>query len=473
LSEIAEARPLRRSAGADLERALDRACGARAIPGNRVFHLVDGPRAFEAMHRLIGEARHYVHFENYIIRDDRTGKSFAGDLKDAARRGVAVRVLYDALGCRGTSRRFWNDLRRAGIEVRPFNPLDPLHPVASLRRNHRKYVGADGSRAIVGGLCIGDEWSGDPPRGRMPWRDTAVEVWGPAAWAIDLTFQKLWRQSRGRFPAPLQAPPPAPCGDAVVRVVDGVPGRLRVYRAVELLVASAAHRLWITDAYLVAPAPLFAGLLAAARDGVDVRLLLPGRTDLPAVRAFTRVGYRELLEAGVRIWEWRGPMLHAKTAVVDDLWFKVGSSNLNLPSFLSNYELDLLLEDPKLSAEAALQFRRDLSFATEIVLRPRRVFASLAERLPPAVVAGGAPQEIPSHRPWMREVSQRAVLTLRQVAGGARRSIAGAVLFVSAGVGALFLAAPRLMGYLAAFAFFWIGVGAARQFAARRHQSNE
>jgi cardiolipin synthase len=425
------------------------------------------------MRRLIGEAQRYVHFENYIIRDDRTGRSFAAELKEAARRGVEVRVLYDALGCRSTSGRFWNDLRRAGIEVRPFNPLNLLHPIASLRRNHRKYLGADGSRAIVGGLCIGDEWSGDPPRGRMPWRDTALEVCGPAARAIDLTFQKLWRKCKGEFRTSLEATPPAPCGEAVIRVVDGVPGRLRIYRAVDLLVASASHRLWITNAYLVAPAPLFAGLLAAARDGVDVRLLLPGRTDIPAVRAFTRVGYRELLEAGVRIWEWRGPMLHAKTAVVDDLWLKVGSSNLNLPSFLSNYELDLLLKDTELAAEAAFQFRRDLTSAAEIVLRPRRVFTPLAEHLPPAVVADGAPSESPSHRPWARERSQRAVLTFRQVAGGARRSIAGALLFASAGVGALFLVAPRLMGYLAAFAFFWIAAGAARQFVARRHQGGE
>lgn len=473
MTEIGEERAFPARTGTNLERALDRACGGRAISGNRVSLLVDGPRAFEAMRRLIAEARRYVHFENYIIRDDRTGKSFAAELKEAARRGVQVRVLYDALGCRGTARQFWNDLKRAGIELRPFNPLNPLHPIASLRRNHRKYVGADGWRAIVGGLCIGDQWSGDPPRGRMPWRDTAVEVWGPAAWAIDLTFQKLWRRSEGEIETQLHTPPFLQCGEAVVRVVDGVPGRLKVYRALELLVASASHRLWITDAYLVAPAPLFAGLLAAARDGVDVRLLLPGRSDIPAVRAFSRVGYRELLEAGVRIWEWRGPMLHAKTAVVDEVWFKVGSSNLNLPSFLSNYELDLLLEDAQLAGEAAVQFRRDLAFATEIVLRPRRVFAPIAERLPPALVAGDAPPKILSHRPWARELSQRAVLTLRQVAGGARRSIAGAVLFVSAGVGTLFLAAPRLMGYLAAFAFFSIGVGAARQFLARRHQGNE
>lgn len=458
--------------GPALEKALDRACGARAIPGNQVRHLVDGPSTFEAMRRLIREARQYVHFENYIIRDDRTGRGFAAELIEAARRGLEIRVLYDAFGCRGTSRRFWQELRRGGVAVRPFNPVNPFHPIVSLRRDHRKYVGADGTRAIVGGLCIGDEWSGDPERSRIPWRDTAVEVCGPAAQAIDLTFVKLWRKCQGEVPSAPGAPP-LPCGEAVVRVVDGAPGKLKIYRAVELLVASASHRLWITDAYLVAPAPLFEALLAAARDGVDVRLLLPGKTDIPAVRTLSRVGYRELLEAGVRIWEWRGPMLHAKTVVADDTWFKVGSSNLNLPSFLSNYELDLLLEDPELAAQAAFQFRKDLSLAAEIVLRPRRAPARLVDRLPPVVVPGDVPAYLPAHRPWRRELSQRAVLTLRQVAGGTRRSITGAVVFLSAGVGALFLAAPRVMAYVVAFAFFWVGIGAAWKFALRRRRGDE
>lgn len=464
------AEPLERSS---LERALDRACGSRALPANTAAHLTDGPGTFEAMRRLIAGAARWVHFENYIIRDDFTGRSVGDQLIAAARRGVDVRLLYDSFGCRSTSAGFWNWLRNAGVEVRAFNPVNVLRPVRSVRRNHRKYVGADGARAIVGGLCVGNEWAGDPGRRRLPWRDTAVEICGPAAHALDLTFARLWRQTGGGMPEHVDRAPAEACGNAAVRVVDGVPGRLRVYRAVELLVASAAHRLWITDAYFVAPPPLVAALMATARDGVDVRLLVPGRTDLPAVRAFTRVGYRELLGAGVRIWEWRGPMLHAKTAIVDDAWFKVGSSNLNMPSFLSNYELDVLLEDRQLTAQAAAQFRRDLTHAVEIVLRPRRVPPRIAQRLPPAVVAAEPPRQVPAHSQSPVERSQRAVVTLRQVAGGARRSIAGAALFGSVGVGALFLFAPRVMAYVVAFFCFWIGAGAARQFLVRRRHRDE
>src|SRR5207244_5250982 len=154
---------------------------------------------------------------------------------------------------------------------------------------------------------------------------------------------------------------------------EGAPRRARVYRAVELLAASAAERLWITDAYLVAPAPLYAGLLAAARGGVDVRLLVPGTSDLPVLRSFTRVGYRELLRAGVRIFEYQGPMVHAKTLVVDRRWARVGSSNLNVSSLLTNYELDLTAECEQLTEELERQFRHDLVSSSENVLQPRRM----------------------------------------------------------------------------------------------------
>ncbi len=456
-----------------LERALDRACGGRAIPGNRVRHLPDGPVAFAAMEAAIEAARRYVHFENYIIRDDRTGRRFADLLIAALGRGVAVRVLYDAFGCRGTPRAFWRKLTRAGGEVRPFNPVNPLHPIRSLRRDHRKYLGTDGSRAVVGGLCVGDEWAGDPARQRLPWRDTAVDVCGPAAAVMDLTFHRLWRLAGGELPDGERRGEADLCGEANVRTVEGLPGRLRIYRAAELLVAGAASRIWITEAYLIAPAPLTAGLIAAARAGVDVRLLLPGKSDIPALRAFTRVGYRELLQAGVRIWEWRGPMLHAKTVVADDTWLKVGSSNLNPSSLLTNYELDVLTSDPDLAEEAAHQFRRDLTHATEIMLRRPRVPARLAGRWPPAVVSAGAPLTVRAHAPGPAERSRRAVVTLRVVAAGARRSIAGAFLFGSAGLGVLFALAPRVMGYLVALMCFAVAANAARHILARRRQRDE
>lgn len=454
---------------APLDRALDRACAARAIPGNVVRPLAQGPAALDRMLALVAGAERTVHFENYIIRSDRTGRRFAEALRDAAGRGVAVRVLYDAIGCRGTRRAYWRGLRQAGVQVQAFHPLNPFRPLRTIRRDHRKYVAVDAAAAIVGGMCIGDEWAGDPERGREPWRDSAVEVTGPAVSALDLIFHRLWVQAGGAPPAERVPPRPDPVGEAHVRVIDGIPGRLRLVRAVELLAASAAYRLWVTDAYLVPPISLYATLLSAARAGVDVRILVPGRTDLPVVRALTRVGYRELLEAGGRIWEWRGPMLHAKTVLVDDQWFKVGSSNLNPSSLISNYELDLLVEDREAVAVAARQFRRDLAAAVEIVLRRRVAPRRLAGRLPPAVVperGGGArrqPGDLPEH----------AVQTVRQVAGGARRSIAGALLFGFLGSGVLLLALPRVMAYvLAGGAFLVALLGAAHEFLRWRRRAD-
>jgi cardiolipin synthase len=444
-----------------LARALDRTAGSRAIPGNAVRPLADGPEIFPVIEDVIDRARRWIHFENYIVRHDRLGTHFADRLMAAAVRGVEVRVLYDSVGCLGTRPGFWRRLRAAGVQVRSFSPINPLRPLRSFRRNHRKYVAADGLRAVTGGFCFGDEWAGDPGRGIAPWRDTGAEVRGPAVPALEQAFLRVWKAGGGEPPG--YAPPAdvAECGDVTVRVVEGVPGRWRMARVTQLLAAAAADRIWITEPYLVAPLPETEALASAARDGVDVRLLLPGRSDLPAIRAFTRVGYRQLLKAGVRIWEWGGAMIHAKTTLVDDRWLKVGSSNLNPSSLGANYELDLLVEGREAATQAAGWFLRDITDAVEIVLRERPV----ARRLPP-VVAPAVPRPR-SAATSGRELSRRAVVTLRHVASGARRSILGAVLFVALGAGALFLAVPEVMGYLVAGASFVLALGAARHILAR------
>jgi cardiolipin synthase len=218
-----------------MARALDRSTGTRAIPGNAIVHLPGGPQALAAMRRLIAEAQRWVHFENYIIRDDSTGRVFAEDFVAAVARGVRVRVLYDAFGCRWTRSRYWRRLRDAGVEVRVFNPVNALRPIRSTRRDHRKYVGVDNARAIVGGLCIGDEWAGDESRNRKPWRDTAALICGPAATALEQTFWRVWRAGRGPGTAPEPEAAAPACGEAVVRVIDGVPGSSRVYRVIQLL----------------------------------------------------------------------------------------------------------------------------------------------------------------------------------------------------------------------------------------------
>jgi len=436
--------------GAGVSRALDRVTGTRPIPGNSLTLHTDSARALKAMLALVGAAEHWVHFENYIIRDDATGRRFADALSERAREGVAVRVLYDALGSWGTSSSYWNKLRRAGAEVRAFNPFFHGRPFHLLRRDHRKLVVVDGDRAMVGGLCIGDEWAGDPARGRQPWRDTMIALRGPAAAGLDATFGRVWRRAGDPLPAAEFNGSPAVAGTTAVRVVEGVPDGARAWRAVGLLLTAATERLWLTDAYLVAPATLFAGLIDAARDGVDVRILVPGATDIAVVRAMTRIGYRDLLHAGVRLFEWQGPMLHAKTLVADRRWVRVGSSNINVSSLLANYELDVLVEDEALATEMCEQFHRDTAGSREVVMVARK-------RLPPRLTDAGViePAAVP-HQPSAYERARKGMVTLRQVAGGLRRRLGWAAAGLAAGMGALLLLFPHVMSVTLAVLAFWV-----------------
>ena len=458
------------AAGDPLALAIDRAAGARPIDGNRLEHHPDSARALDAMLAAIAAARRWVHFENYIIRHDATGRRFADALVERARSGVRVRVLYDALGSFGTSRRYWRRLTQAGVEVRAFHPLLTRHPLDVFARDHRKLLVTDGSWAMTGGLCIGNEWAGDPARGRRPWRDTMVAVTGPAAAALDDAFASIWRRAGAPLPPDELEADPVECGSSTARVVSGVPGRARMYRAVQLLTASATDRLWITDAYLIAPPPLYASLLDAARAGVDVRLLVPGTSDLPVLRNFTRIGYRELLRAGVRIFEYRGPMIHAKTMLVDRRWARVGSSNLNVSSLLTNYELDMLAEGGGLCDALAEQFRRDLGSSREIALQARRL------RLPPRLVGASATALSHAgdaeHKRSGYELGAVAVVALRRVAGGLRRAIAATGALTFAGIGSLLLLFPKVTSVALATGAFGLAL-AFGLYAFDRRRSRE
>lgn len=439
--------------------AVERAADARPIGGNTLEHLPDSPAAIQAMLDLIAAAERWVHLENYIIRSDRTGWRFAEALIARARAGVRVRVLYDALGSFGTRRSYWRALRHAGAEVRAFHPVLSSQPFDVFLRDHRKLLVTDGARAITGGLCIGDEWAGDPARHRRPWRDSMAKVCGPAAAALDHTFADVWEHAGAPLAADELPGDPEPCGDTTVQVVVGVPFEARLFRAVQVIVAAATERLWITDAYMVPPAPLYTALLDAARAGVDVRVLVPGASDLPVLRNFTRVGYRELLHAGVRVFEWRGPMIHAKTLVADRRWARLGSSNLNVSSLLGNYELDLLADNPAAAETLATQFRRDLLSATEVILQPRR------PRLPPRLVSEPLPGHdgneppLPLHKRSGYELGAVAVVALRRVAGGLRRSMAVTAGIAFVILGALQLLFPRVMGAIVAVGCFWLALG--------------
>jgi cardiolipin synthase len=447
--------------------AINRAAGGRAVPGNQVDLLIDGPDTYQAMREVIAQARHWIHFENYIIRSDAAGWRFAELLARRAREGIHVRVLYDWLGSVATSRGFWRYLRAAGVEVRVFHRPRLLDVVTNISRNHRKLVVADGSRAVLGGLCIGCEWTGERNSDGQPWRDTAVDVRGPAAAVLDQTFVDVWRLTGGQVPPDQIAGTVAPEGTAELRVISGEPGQERAYRVIELLAMGSVERLWITDAYLVAPPRLVQGLRDSARDGVDVRLLVPGSSDLPLIRNLTRIGYRDLLRSGVRIYEWDGPMLHAKTIICDGRWVRIGSSNLNPSSLIGNYELDVLIEDHSLASSMEDQFRHDIARSREVASRRLRGPRRVSQALPVALTRQHAETPI-VYRRSRRDAGRRAVLLFRAVASHARRSVFGPISAIFIVLGLLLVAVPRTSAYVLAALCAWFAVGAAREAFRRR-----
>jgi len=375
---------------ATLDRAFARASGAPRRTGNLVRLLKDAAENYPAWLDAIAAARRTVHFEMYIIHDDHEGERFADALMWKAREGVAVRVLYDWMGARGSAPAwFWQRMTRAGIEVRCYNRPRIAEPLGWISRDHRKAIIVDGTVAFVTGLCIGEAWVGNPAKDVPAWRDTGIELRGPAVADVAAAFGDSWATAGKSLPPSAHTENPPPAGDMAVRVVATAPARLGLFRVDQFVASIASRRLWLTDAYYGGAGSYVQALRSAARDGVDVRLLVPGATDLPLVRPVSRAGYRPLLEAGVRVFEWDGSMIHAKTAVADGRWARVGSTNLNVASWIGNRELDVIVEDERFGAAMEAMFLDDLKNATEVVLDANRVQA--VGRAPrPMSKAGGS-----------------------------------------------------------------------------------
>jgi cardiolipin synthase len=360
-------------------RGLWRIAAADASSGNRVSLLRDGPATFSAMLALIEDAERSVNLEGYIFRDDEVGQQFADALIAAAERRVQVRVLVDWIGRLGTPRSFFNVMSRRGVEVRIFNPPGFHRWLGLVPRDHRKLLVVDDRAGVTGGIGIGREWkTGVLKRRRAPWRDTAVLIEGDAATDMIQAYDRMWRRATGTERRgshrhltrrarsthldPSVHPP------ALVGIIEGEPGRFRISRALQIQAVSAERSIWIASAYFMPSASEVEALTGAARDGVDVRVLVPSRYDHPWIRLATRHFYRRLLRNGVRIWEWRGEMMHAKTSVVDSRWTRIGSTDYNPLGLAINFELDAVIEDRVLGAQAASMFLEDLEQSKEITI---------------------------------------------------------------------------------------------------------
>jgi cardiolipin synthase A/B len=369
--------------GPSFVRGLWRIASADVSSGNTVRLLRDGAETFETVRTLVESARESIALEQYIFHGDEVGRRVADALSAAVERGVSVRLLVDWIGIRGTGSGFFRQLRRRGVEVRIFNPPGFRAWGGLVPRDHRKLFVVDGVTGVTGGIGIGVEWrTGILKKKRSPWRDTGVRIDGPAVTDMLRAFDRMWNRALGkerrgdrRDPTRLLARgahgahlDPATDAPSLVGIIEGEPLRLRVARALQIQSVSAERSIWIASAYF---APAFAeveALIGAARDGVDVRLLVPSKYDHPWVRLLTHQFYRRLLANGVRIWEWSGEMMHAKTSVVDGRWTRVGSTDFNPLGVAINYELDAVIEDPRVGADAESMFLADLERSREILV---------------------------------------------------------------------------------------------------------
>lgn len=473
---------------------LARATGGETITGNDVRLHFDGPTTFESWLESIAAAEKFVYFENYLVRDDIVGQRFRDALIEKALQGVPVYVIWDWFGCWATPRSFWTPLRKAGVRVAAVNPpwRAVRNPFGALQRDHRKLVVVDGTVAHLGGLCVGQEWAGTEHT--APWRDTGVEIRGPAALAAARAFEAFWNRLAEPIFLAATTAEPVDAGGVPVWLIEGEPGRARVYRTLHLTAARARRSIWITDAYFVAPRPLSEALAAAAQHGVDVRILVPANNNWPIVGSISRGGYRGLMEAGVRIFEWQGPMIHAKTVVVDGVWSRVGSSNLNSASLLGNWELDVGVLDADLGGQMEGLFLADLASSVEIVLPggttigDRTVSTAvgmstesldpdpdLAARFERFREAGLGPGR------WTMASMVRAGSALGEALAGNRllgredRTVLGALslaILLMAGFSGLF---PAVVGGVVAFLAAWVGVvtGVRALTQARRARKEE
>ena len=357
------------------DQVFSRTAGAPLVEGNATRVLRDATENYPVWNDAITSARTSVHVEMYIIHRDEVGRRFVSLLAEKARQGVAVRLIYDWFGCGfGPMLGLFTPLIRAGGDVRVFNPPALSSTLGWLRRDHRKLIVVDGRVAFVSGLCVGQMWQGRPEKKLEPWRDTGVEIVGPAVAHAEEAFAESWRMAGGRA-EDIAIPNGDRRGSVSLRLIPTEPFTGSMLRLDMLVTALARRSLWLTDAYFIGTFAYIEALRRAAHDGVDVRLLVPQNSDVGWTVPAARSLYRPLLEAGVRIFEWNGTMVHSKTAIADSRWARIGSTNLNVNSWFGNWELDVAVEDEGVAGTLAAHYLEDLDRSTEIVLQTYRLAA--------------------------------------------------------------------------------------------------
>lgn len=365
--------------------------------GNQVTLLIDGPTTYKAMFKAIEEAKEHINLETYIFDPDEIGQRFADALIAKQLEGVQVNVMFDSVGALNTPAEFFQRMRDVGINVLEYNPVNPLKLRKGWevnQRNHRKLMVVDGKIAFVGGINIsgvysssssgsslsgGSSGSGgdDDEKGAddIPWRDTHIRMEGPVVPEFQKLFLADWMAQKGKpLPEENYLPKQQIKGDDVVRAIGSSPNApySQIYVTLISAINSAESSIHITNAYFVPDPQLKDALKNAAARGVDVRLILPGKTDSDLVWYASRSHYTDLLKGGVHIFERQDALLHAKTAVIDGVWSTIGSTNLDWRSFLHNQELDAVVLGYDFGRQMHDMFEMDLKDSHEITLEEWR-----------------------------------------------------------------------------------------------------
>ena len=356
--------------------------GSPLILGNKVTLLQDGAVTYSAMFAAIRKAQDHINLESYIIDDDEIGRQFADLLLEQQGRGVQVNVIYDSVGGINTPKAFFDRLRQGDIELLEFNPINPLKVRAQWlvnNRDHRKLLIVDGRTAFIGGINISSVNSVGSVISRkkqtegqsVAWRDTDLQVEGPAVGEFQKLFMETWEKQHGKPLAPkTYFPELKPQGNDIVRAIGSTaddPYSL-IYLTLISAIGNAERQVYLTNAYFVPDPQLLKSLIDAAARGVDVKLILPSHSDSAVVFHAGRSHYSTLLKAGVKIYERRGALLHSKSAIIDGVWSTVGSTNLDWRSFLDNDEINAVILGREFAQQMQAMFATDLEASEAIDL---------------------------------------------------------------------------------------------------------
>lgn len=357
------------------------ATGRPLIVGNKVTLLFDGPKTIAAMMAAVSVAKDSIDLETYLFDQDPLGLKFAEELIAKQKEGVQVNIIYDCVGTLGTPQAFFDRMQTAGIRLLPYHPVSPIHKLGRWRinnRDHRKILVVDGKMAFAGGVNITAAYSRSSPfRTKSPeadstgWRDTHIQIEGPAVAALQWMFLDNWAsQKEGDLPERDYFPALPPAGDKVLRVLRSQPNsNHEIFKAYYLAIHGATKSIHLTAAYFVPDVQIMTALLEAAKRGVDVKIILPRVSDSWLVSYAGHSYYVKMLEAGIKVYELKASILHAKTAVIDGSWSTVGSTNLDTRSFLHNKEVNVVVMGDEFGNEMESAFRDDLKDSNEVDLK--------------------------------------------------------------------------------------------------------